>query len=224
MGGRSQHIFARMMPCIELMGHKCWYAKIRVALCRLVHKSRSLFFANLETKSDSSRTHWYPISPPPDCAKIETIFGERPIPTFSLLRIFVWSPVFPWREPVSIPQQGNPGECRDGSQLADIRAFIQRWKRYFFSFSSIWTEAYSMLRPIIHRNIFLRNVCSQSFQNIFLCKYFCVRSVFVPNKFISALTHWLDQRVINTVSGWAKEDIIRKTIELDKYEIIMRIV
>ena len=62
-------------------------------------------------------------------------------------------------------------------------------KGIFLSFSSIWTEAYSMLRPIIHRNIFLRNVCSQSFQNIFLCKYFCVRSVFVPNKFISALTH-----------------------------------
>ena len=131
---------------------------------------------------------------------------------------------FPLARAVSIPQQGNPRECRDGSRLADIRAFIQRWKRYFFSFSSIWTEAYSMLRPIIHRNIFLRNVCSQSFQNIFLCKYFCVRSVFVPNKFISALTHWLDQRVINTISGWAKEDIIKKTIELDKYEIIMRIV
>ena len=96
-------------------------------------------------------------------------------------------------------------------------------ERKSFTFSSIWTEANTMLRPIIHRNIFLRNVCSQSFQNIFLCRYFCVRSVFVPNKFISALTHWLDQRVINTISGWAKEDIIKKTIELDKYEIIMRI-
>ena len=173
------------MPCIELMGHKCWYAYIRVALCRLDHKSRSLFFANLETKSDSSRTHWYPMSPPPDCAKIETIFGERPIPTFSLLRIFVWSPVFPWREPVSIPQQGNPRECRDGSRLADIKAFIQRWKGYFsFIFfnmdrSLFYAETHHPQEYILTQCLFA--IFSKYFPlQIFLCEIsFCTKQVYL---------------------------------------------
>ena len=122
------------MPCIELMGHKCWYAYIRVALCRLDHKSRSLFFANLETKSDSSRTHWYPISHPPDCAKIETIFGERPIPTFSLLRIFVWSPVFPWRELVSIHNREIHGNAEMEAGWLILKHSYKDGKDIFFHF------------------------------------------------------------------------------------------
>ena len=125
------------------------------------------------------------MSHPAYCAKIETIFGERPIPTFSLLRIFVWSPVFPWREPVSIPQQGNPGECRDGSRLADIKAFIQRWKgNLFYIFCNMdrsyyYSETHHPQEYILTQCLFA--IFSKNFPaQLFLCEIsFCTKQVYL---------------------------------------------
>ena len=92
---------------------------------------------------------------------------------------------FPLARAVSIPQQGNPRECRDGSRLADIKAFIQRWKRYFsFIFfnmdrSLFYAETHHPQEYILTQCLFA--IFSKYFPlQIFLCEIsFCTKQVYL---------------------------------------------